>query len=100
MGLRPGDKISYRLMPDIDLYSATVQFVDEKTMELRMDADAPAVVKSGQYVMINELDTDIEHYSEVTSRDGQTLRLRRMWTGKRGFFRVDDVFPVIYRIAT
>jgi len=98
MGLHPGDQISYRLMPDIDLYGASVLSVDEKTMELRVDADAPADVKNGQYVMINELDTDIEHYSEVSSWDGQTLRLRRMWTGKRGFFRVDDVFPVIYRI--
>jgi hypothetical protein len=99
MGLHPGDKISYRLMPDTDLFGATVQFVDEKTMELRTDAGAPAGVKSGHYVMINELDTDIEHYSEVISRDGLTLRLRRMWTGKRGFFRVDDMFPVIYRIV-
>lgn len=99
MGLRPGDKISYRLLPDIDLYGATVLSVDEKTMELRTDADAPTAVKNGRYVMINELDTDIEHYSEVTSWDGQTLRLRQMWTGKRGFFRVDDVFPVICRIV-
>jgi PilZ domain len=99
MGLRPEDQIRYRLMPDIDLYSATVLSADEKTMELRVDADVPSIVKKGQYVMITELDTDIEHYSEVTSWDGQSLRLRRMWTGKRGFFRVDDVFPVSYRIV-
>ena len=74
MGLRPGDKISYRLMPDIDLFGAAVLFADEKTMELRTDADAPAGVKSGQYVMINELENGIEHYSEEVSRDGQTLR--------------------------
>ncbi|HYA86325.1 MAG TPA: PilZ domain-containing protein [Nitrospirota bacterium] len=99
MGLRSGDQINYRLMPDIDLYGATVLSVDEKTMELRTEADAPAIVKNGQYVMINELDSDIEHYSEVTFWDGRSLRLRRMWTGKRGFFRVDDVFPVTYRIV-
>ncbi len=99
MGLHSGDQISFRLIPDIDLYSATVISIDEKTMELRMDPDAPAVINSGQYVMINELDTDIEHYSEVTSREGQTLRLRRMWTGKRGFFRVDDFFPVVHRVV-
>jgi hypothetical protein len=86
-------------MPDIDLYGATVLSVDENTIELRIDADAPTIVKNGQYIMINELETDIEHYSEVTFWDGQSVRLRQMWTGKRGFFRVDDVFPVIYRVV-
>ncbi len=99
MGLRTGDQISYRLMPDIELYRATVLSVDEKTLELRLEADAPSIVNNGQYVMINELESDIEHYSEVTFRNGRSLRLQRMWTGKRGFFRVDDVFPVTYRIV-
>jgi hypothetical protein len=99
MGLQPGDQISYRVMPAIDRSSATVISIDEQSLELRPVSDAPDGVTSGRYVMINEPDTDIEHYCEVTSWEGRTLRLRRMWTGKRGFFRVDDVFPVLYRIV-
>ena len=100
MGLHPGEQISYRLMPDIERYNATVLSIDEHTLELRLHADSPEALNSGQYVMITEMDTDTEHYSEVTARDGRNLRLRRMWTGKRGFFRVDDIFPVMHRVVS
>jgi len=47
--------------------------------------------------MISETYEEIDYFSEVAVREGTMLRLKRMWTGKRGFFRVDDVFPVLYR---
>lgn len=97
MSLNPGDQISYRLMPEMFRYIATVLSGDENELSLSLQSDAPAVISRGQYVMITEADTEVEHYSEVTALDGKSLRLRRMWTGKRGYFRVDDVFPVIHR---
>jgi hypothetical protein len=47
--------------------------------------------------MISEAEEDIDYFSEVATREGSSLRLKRMWTGKRGFFRVDDAFPVLYK---
>jgi hypothetical protein len=97
MGLNPGDQICYRIMPEITRYRATILSCDGNDLVLRLAADSPALISRSQYIMISEPDTDVEHYSEVTASDGQTLQLRRMWTGKRGYFRVDDVFPVIHR---
>jgi hypothetical protein len=98
MGLNPGDRICYRVVPEIFRYTATVQSVNGHILELRLHEDAPAVVNRGQYIMITEADGNGEHYSEVTAWDGCLVQLRRLWTGKRGFFRVDDVFPVLYRL--
>ena len=69
MSLNPGDQISYRLMPAVSRYRATVQSADEHNLVLRLAADSPAVINRGQCVMITEPDTDIEHYSEVMSGD-------------------------------
>jgi len=97
MSLNPGDQISYRLMPAVSRYLATVQSADEHNLVLRLTVDSPAVINRGQCLMITEPDADTEHYSEVVSWDGRTLQLKRLWTGKRGYFRVDDVFPVVHR---
>ncbi len=97
MSLNSGDQISYRLMPEISRYHATVVSSDENHLVLRLADESPAAIHRGKYLMITEPDTDVEHYNEVTSWDGRTIHLRRMWTGKRGYFRVDDVFPVIHR---
>lgn len=100
MSLNPGDQICYRLMPEIFRYTAGVQSDDEHVLVLRLADDAPETLAAGNYVMITEPETDIEHYTEVVSRNGAALELKRLWTGKRGYFRVDDVFPVLCRKAT
>jgi len=97
MSLNPGDLISYRLMPELNRYNATILSRDENTFVLRLDEDSSVAIECGRDMMITEHDSEVEHYGEVTSLDGRTLQLRRLWTGKRGFFRVDDVFPVIHR---
>jgi len=96
MGLNPGDQICYRVMPEISRYNATIATIDDRTVTLRLHADAPAAMNRGHYVMLTEPDTDTEHYSEVQVWDGKTVQLKRIWTGKRGFFRVDDAFPVLH----
>lgn len=97
MSLKPGDQITFRLMPAIMRYTGTMLSVDERSIAFRMHDDAPAEVLPGQYLMITETFTDAEHYNEVVSRDGSTVNVRRMWTSKRDYFRVDDFFPVLCR---
>jgi hypothetical protein len=97
MSLKPGDRITYRLMPEIHRYNAAVISVDDRDLALRIEADSAAAIARGRYLLISEPDTDVDHYGEITSWDGRTLGLHRMWTGKRGYFRVDDVFPVVWR---
>ncbi len=97
MSLNPGDQVSFRLLPAANRYHATIQSTDEHNLVLRLSADSPAVINRGQNLMISELDTDIDYYSQVISSDGRVLQLKRLWTGKRGYFRVDDVFPVAHR---
>lgn len=67
---------------------------------LRLGDDMPPAIVNGNYIMITEPETDIEHYTEVLSCDGSMLTLKRLWTGKRGYFRVDDLFPVLCRNVT
>ncbi len=100
MRLNPGDQVCYRLMPEILRYTALVESDDEHTLVLRLGDDAPSSISSGHYVMITEPENEVEHYTEVLSLNDRALELRRLWTGKRGYFRVDDVFPVICRNVT
>jgi PilZ domain len=100
MSLNPGDQICYRLMPEILRYTALVESDDGHTIVLRLGDDAPASISSGHYIMITEPENEVEHYTEVVSRNDRALELKRLWTGKRGYFRVDDVFPVICRNVT
>ena len=97
MGIHAGDHITYSLMPGMERYRATVSSIDSTGIVLHLHDEAPTDISSGQYLMISETEEDIDYFSEVATREGSTLRLKRMWTGKRGFFRVDDVFPVLYK---
>jgi hypothetical protein len=96
MGINAGDHITYSLIPGMERYRATVSSIDSAGIVLHLHDEAPMDISSGQYLMISEAEEDIDYFSEVAAREGSTLRLKRMWTGKRGFFRVDDVFPVLY----
>lgn len=96
MGLQAGDKITYCIIPRMQRYDATVLSIDKESIVLQLGADSPATFASSQYIMIPGSE-EIDYYNEVVGREGGVLRLKRMWTGKRGYFRVDDVFPVIYR---
>lgn len=97
MGLHAGDQITYCLTPGMRRYRATILSIDNTGIVLQLRNDSPTDFSPGQYLMITETGEDIDYYSEVTGREGMALRLKRMWMGKRGFFRVDDVFPVTYR---
>jgi hypothetical protein len=97
MSLNQGEQVCFRILPDLFRYTATIKTAGENAVSIRLHADAPAAVLRGQYLMLTEQDTDAEHCCEVVAIDGSDVRLKCMWTGKRGFFRVDDAFPVLHR---
>jgi len=97
MALRSGEKITYCLIPGMRRYDALVQSIDTSTIVLQVQADSPSSLVQGQYVMIADASDEVDYYNEVIGREGTALRLKRVWTGKRGYFRVDDRFPVLYK---
>ncbi|NTW58562.1 MAG: PilZ domain-containing protein [Nitrospirae bacterium] len=97
MALRSGETITYCMMPGMQRYGAIVQSVDNDAIVLHVPADSPAKLVPGQYVMISDASDDVDYYNEIIGREGNAVRLKRVWTGKRGYFRVDDRFPVIHK---
>jgi hypothetical protein len=97
MALSAGEKITYCMIPGMQRFGAIVQSIDTNTIVLQVRADSPAALVQGQYVMIADASEELDYYNEVIGREGNALRLKRVWTGKRGYFRVDDTFPVIHK---
>jgi hypothetical protein len=97
MALNSGEKITYCMIPSMQRFRAIVQSIDTSTIVLEVPADSPAALVQGQYVMISDPSDEVDYYNEIIGREGSALRLKRVWTGKRGYFRVDDRFPVLYK---
>ena len=100
MGLKPGAEAFFRLMPGMEIYRGSVISFDDTALVLRPLSELPPDFTAGRYVIIPEADSDYDYYTEVMEHREGYLHLKRLWTGKRGFFRVDDVFPVIARKVT
>jgi len=97
MALSSGEKVTYCMIPGMQRFGAIIQSIDTATIVLQVQADSPATLVQGQYVMISDASEEVDYYNEVVGREGNALRLKRVWTGKRGYFRVDDRFPVIHK---
>ncbi len=95
MGLTEGDRITYRLLPDMTDHDGTILSFDEDAIVLRADAAPPAA--AGSYIIIAERGRDIDYYAEIIGVQGAEVRLRRKWAGKRSYFRVNDSFPLVLR---
>jgi len=100
MPIEAGVRVVFRLIEESTLRHATVVAIDDNSIVLKPEYDISADFLPGQYLLISEPSTDIEYYGEVIDGEGSALRLRRMWTGERGYFRVDDVFPFTWRKIT
>lgn len=87
------------MIPGMQRFGAIVQSIDTNTIMLQVQADSPATLVQGQYVMISDPSDEVDYYNEIVGREGNALRLKRVWTGKRGYFRVDDRFPVLHKKA-
>ncbi|MFA5074322.1 MAG: PilZ domain-containing protein [Nitrospirota bacterium] len=97
MGLKPGDDVFFRLMPEMEIYQGSILTVDEDSLILRPQGRVPEAAALGRYLIIPEVDSDCDYYTEITDLRDNDIFLKRLWTGKRGYFRIDDVFPVVIR---
>jgi len=97
MGLKAGDEVYYRLIPEQTRYGGTVLSIDDEDIILQASVGSATDIPEGQYIVITG--PEHEYYTKVVGIEGNTIRLKRMWTERRGFFRVDDAFPVIAQKA-
>lgn len=97
MDLQTGEHVYYRIMPSMTTYTGTIVSCDDKTIVLQPHDNAREDVPAGQYLLISEMDTETDYYTVILGKEAGALNLKRMWTGKRGYFRVDDAFPLLYR---
>lgn len=91
MGLDKGENVYYSVMPEITRYSATVASIDDNTVVLQ--TNNAQNVSTGKYIVISG--TDFKYYTEIINVVDNILTLKQVWEEKRGYFRVDDVFPVV-----
>ena len=95
MGLKSGDNVYFRLMPGMDIHQGTIISFDETVLVLEPHGQLPEGLTKGRYLIIPDADSDCDYYTEILEKKDNTVHLKRLWTGKREFFRVDDVFPVV-----
>src|SRR5512134_2239809 len=93
----PGEMIKYRVLFDKTLHIARVVNDDGSQILLRTDAEAMSKMSDGRYIVISVNGSTC--YSQVVVTEHNIVTVMRLWEEKRGSQRVDDVIPVIYRIA-
>jgi hypothetical protein len=91
--LNPGEQVYYRFMQESDIHSARVISMRDDTLTLCISGDAPGNLPEGLHIMVSNENLDL--HTEVSSSKGTTLELRMVWSEKREYFRVDDIFPLI-----
>jgi len=93
MTLDSGKKVFYKAMPEVVLQQATILFSDEDSIVLDIEGKKDLLV--GQRLMIS---VDGGHlFTKVVSCDQGGVKVCKTWTSSRGYFRVDDVVPLIIR---
>jgi hypothetical protein len=97
MSLTVGAQTTCCLLPEMRCFGATILTLDSESILLQLNANPPSTLSPSQDIMISDPTENIDYYNKVDVREGTTLRLKKIWAGKRSFFRVDDVFPIIYR---
>lgn len=97
MELKQGENVPFKLMPGMETYQGAILSIDEQTLVLQPREKLPATATAGRYVIIPEVDTGLDYYTEILENNEGLLRLKRLWNGKRDYFRVCDVLPLVVR---
>jgi hypothetical protein len=96
--IKVGDDIAFRIIPGYEFLPAIVVSINDATLVLRTYSRVSEDVTIGKILVIPEAPySDFENYAEIEDIQNDILFLKRRWTGKRAFFRVDDVLPVVAR---
>lgn len=90
MKLNVGEDIYYRSTSGSAKHKAAIVASDANSIVLK--ADSMPDVKNGQFLVITT--EDGYHYTEVMEVKDLTIVLKPMFSERRQYFRVDDVFPV------
>jgi len=93
MSLDAGKKVYYKTMPEVTLQQATVVSTDGEIIVL--DVEGKKDISAGQQLMISA--DGSQYFAEVLSFDRGSVRARKTWSNSRGYFRVDDVVPLVVR---
>jgi hypothetical protein len=93
MQLEAGKKVYYKMMPEVILQKATVVSANGETIVL--DVEGKRDIAAGQQVVISA--DGGQYFAEVVSIDKGNVKLRQTWSNSRGYFRVEDVVPLVAR---
>lgn len=95
MSLDAGKKVYYKTMPEVVLQQATVVSTDGEIIVL--DVGGKRDIAAGQQIVISSEGS--QYYAEVLSFDRGSVKARKTWSNSRGYFRVDDVVPLVVKKA-
>ena len=93
MNLTPGEKVSYKSLPQVVNHLGTVISADDGTIVLGVEAGQE--IAAGQHLMISW--EAQQCFTEVVEQGEDVLTLRRIWSNSRESFRVDDVISMVVR---
>ncbi|MGD0884136.1 MAG: PilZ domain-containing protein [Thermodesulfovibrionales bacterium] len=96
--LQPGEMIYFRVMPDTKQYHGKIVSSSKETLLLEHPADTPPTIDKGRHIIVSG--EHFDYFTEVLTNEGAGILLKKLWEEKRGYFRVDDVFPVRYQRVT
>ena len=93
MNLTPGEKVSFKSLPEVANQLGTVLSADDGTVVLGVEAGEG--IAAGQHLMISW--EAQQCFAEVVEQGEGVLTLRRIWSNSRESFRVDDVISMVVR---
>jgi len=92
LDLNVGEQIFFRIAKDEARYSATIVSANDASIVIRANDAVPHKAVKGDQLIISAPDSDF--YTELLNSDDTMFSVKRLWSDRRGFFRIDDVFPV------
>ena len=92
MDFNVGENIQFKLLQGMVRHDATVISIDTDNILLQSNTTTPEKISQGQHLII--MGGDSEYYTEVIDIKRDTIKLKQMWSERRGYFRVDDILPV------
>lgn len=95
-GIETGREIYVRLAPEMTHHPAEVVSAEGNIMEILLHGPE-ITIEPGALVVVSDPDREVDYYAEVLENRGSTIRLGLKWTGRRSYFRVDDMLPLSYR---
>jgi hypothetical protein len=96
--MQPGEMIYFRVMPETKRYQGTIVSSNKETIVVDAAADTTPTIDKGRHIILSG--EHFHYYTEVLNNEGTGILLKKLWEEKRGYFRVDDVFPVRFRRVT